>query len=132
MESGSIAAASAIGGTEVDDDEPVWKKRKTFHEAEHAEDTTAPMDTTAPAIGGGVVRPPSEQPHGEPASKKLKSEPCGQSHLRPHEFYCPVCDMCLNGRQQWDDHRIGKKHKNNLLGRKPAKKVPKAERVSQR
>ena len=27
--------------------------------------------------------------------------------------YCDMCEMWLNGPTQWQDHRIGKKHKKN-------------------
>ena len=29
-------------------------------------------------------------------------------------IYCPECDMYLPDRNQWEDHKIGKKHKKNL------------------
>ena len=28
--------------------------------------------------------------------------------------YCDVCEMWLNGHQQWEDHERGKKHQKNL------------------
>ena len=28
--------------------------------------------------------------------------------------YCDICESWLNGPTQWEDHRIGKKHKKNL------------------
>ena len=28
--------------------------------------------------------------------------------------YCETCEMWLNGPTQWEDHRIGKKHRKNL------------------
>ena len=28
--------------------------------------------------------------------------------------YCDLCEMWLNGPTQWEDHKIGKKHKKNL------------------
>ena len=29
------------------------------------------------------------------------------------ETYCEVCDICLNGPTQWEDHKRGKKHRKN-------------------
>jgi len=29
------------------------------------------------------------------------------------EVWCPICEMWLNGPCQWEDHKIGKKHKKN-------------------
>jgi len=29
------------------------------------------------------------------------------------EFYCPHCNMTLNGPTQWEDHKIGKRHRKN-------------------
>ena len=29
--------------------------------------------------------------------------------------YCPDCQMWLNGPTQWQDHRIGKKHRTNVV-----------------
>ena len=38
--------------------------------------------------------------------------------LRAHEIdeavYCDYCKMWLNGHAEWEDHKIGKKHKNNV------------------
>ena len=28
-------------------------------------------------------------------------------------YYCSCCDMWLNGPDQWEDHKIGKKHRKN-------------------
>ena len=30
-----------------------------------------------------------------------------------HGIYCNCCDMWLNGPTQWEDHKVGKKHKKN-------------------
>ena len=35
--------------------------------------------------------------------------------LDSEAVYCEVCEMWLNGPLQWEDHRIGKKHKKNIL-----------------
>ena len=35
--------------------------------------------------------------------------------------YCPDCEMWLNGPTQWDDHKIGKKHKKNVKKGGPSK-----------
>ena len=32
----------------------------------------------------------------------------------PEAEYCEICEMWLNGPTQWEDHRIGKKHKKNI------------------
>ena len=37
-------------------------------------------------------------------------------------IHCNVCNMGLNGRTHWEDHKIGKKHKRNLKP-KPEPKV---------
>ena len=34
-------------------------------------------------------------------------------------IYCKDCDMWLNGPKQWKDHKIGKKHKKNIMKQKP-------------
>ena len=33
--------------------------------------------------------------------------------------YCEYCEMWLNGPTQWEDHKIGKKHKKNVRRRGP-------------
>ena len=35
--------------------------------------------------------------------------------------YCPDCEMWLNGPTQWEDHKIGKKHKKNVKKGGPSK-----------
>ena len=35
--------------------------------------------------------------------------------------YCPDCEMWLNGPIQWEDHKIGKKHKKNVKKGGPSK-----------
>ena len=37
---------------------------------------------------------------------------------------CKVCVMCLNGPTQWEDHKIGKKHRKHLKA-KPEKRSAK-------
>ena len=32
-----------------------------------------------------------------------------------HVRYCSDCNMWLNGLTQWEDHRIGAKHRKNVL-----------------
>ena len=32
--------------------------------------------------------------------------------------YCASCEMWLNGQRQWEDHKLGKKHRRSLKGRK--------------
>ena len=40
------------------------------------------------------------------------------NHLaRMSTLYCDFCEMWLNGPTQWEDHKIGKKHKKNLRRR---------------
>ena len=39
-------------------------------------------------------------------------------------IHCNVCNMWLNGPSQWEDHKIGKKHKKNLKP-KPEKRSAK-------
>ena len=39
-------------------------------------------------------------------------------------IHCNVCNMGLNGRTQWEDHKIGKKHRKNLKP-KPEKRSAK-------
>lgn len=48
----------------------------------------------------------------EPEAKQERSE----------AIWCPDCEMWLNGPTQWEDHKVGKKHKKNL--RKAGKQVP--------
>ena len=36
--------------------------------------------------------------------------------------WCPACEMWLNGTTQWEDHKIGKKHRKNT-GMLPEKKM---------
>ena len=33
--------------------------------------------------------------------------------------YCEYCEMWLNGPTQWEDHKIGKKHKKHVRQRGP-------------
>ena len=33
--------------------------------------------------------------------------------------YCKHCEMWLNGPTQWEDHKIGKKHKKNVRQKDP-------------
>ena len=35
---------------------------------------------------------------------------------------CNVCNMGLNGLMQWEDHKIGRKHKKNLKPKEPEPK----------
>ena len=28
--------------------------------------------------------------------------------------YCEICELCLNGPAQWEDHKVGNCHKKNL------------------
>ena len=40
------------------------------------------------------------------------SDSCSVSALLHSEsVYCEICEMWLNGPVQWDDHKIGQKHK---------------------
>ena len=41
--------------------------------------------------------------------------------------YCEDCEMWLNGPTQWEDHKIGKKHKKNLARTGPNKNKNKAK-----
>ena len=34
-------------------------------------------------------------------------------------FYCETCEMWLNGLTQWEDHKIGRKHRKNVRRRGP-------------
>ena len=38
----------------------------------------------------------------------------GPSDKQDHPTWCDVCQRLLNGRRQWEDHVIGKKHCKNL------------------
>ena len=33
--------------------------------------------------------------------------------LSENAIYCEDCEMWLNGQLQWEDHKVGKKHKKN-------------------
>ncbi len=42
---------------------------------------------------------------------------CGgwlQSVGETDAVWCPVCEIWLNGQTQWEDHKIGKKHRKNV------------------
>ena len=48
--------------------------------------------------------------------------------------FCDVCEMWLNGLVQWEDHKIGKKHRKNLekLRPTPATATASLQRLEQR
>ena len=38
----------------------------------------------------------------------------GSAILHSESVYCEICEMWLSGPIQWEDHKIGKKHKKNM------------------
>ena len=47
---------------------------------------------------------------GDAGSASDDASQCGESS----PVYCPACDVWLNGKGQYNDHRLRKKHRNNL------------------
>ena len=39
-------------------------------------------------------------------------------------MFCPICGFWLNGRSQWDEHRLGRKHGRKAEGRPPPPPPP--------
>ena len=83
-------------------------------------------------------QPPREKPGGEAPSPE-RDQDKDQDRQKPHEVkpktatppvcpvvpesseppettavYCPECQTWLNGPRQWEDHKIGKKHRKNV------------------
>ena len=54
-------------------------------------------------------RPPKGDPPGDPPPEQDKD--------KFEAVYCDTCEMWLNGITQWEDHKIGKKHRKNLKGK---------------
>ena len=50
--------------------------------------------------------------------------PDGKRRKIQEGIYCPDCEMLLNGPTQWEDHKIGKKHKKNEKKAKKKKAEP--------
>ena len=84
---------------------------------------------TSPGDGPGSANPdPTEAVHGAGASANPSNGPgsaspgdgSGSANPDPTEafdppmgppIYCPFCVMYLNGPTQWENHKIGKKHR---------------------
>jgi hypothetical protein len=58
-----------------------------------------------------------------PRSENSENGPGGQA------VYCKDCWMWLNGPTQWEDHRIGKKHKKNNKPKSPAAMAAAREKI---
>ena len=86
-------------------------------EVAHVGTITIPAGPPGPPQGP-PPGPPPEEPQGEPPSSQTwKGEPWGEPP--PQEDmeeakYCDICQMWLNGFTQFEDHKIGKKHKKSL------------------
>jgi hypothetical protein len=59
---------------------------------------------------------PSEQPPSDAGETPAPTENSSDSQA----VYCEDCEMWLNGPTQWEDHKIGKKHRKNLKRSKGA------------
>ena len=53
-----------------------------------------------------------------------------QEKVEVTAVYCQECQKWLNGPRQWEDHKIGKKHRKNVQkgrqGKNPKEEVPNA------
>ncbi len=55
-----------------------------------------------------------EEEEEEEAEAARGASDAGRAEVRREQaVYCPDCEMWLNGPTQWEDHKIGKKHKKN-------------------
>jgi len=64
--------------------------------------------------------PPFIAPCGDLESPDLQQE---TPESKEGAVYCEDCEMWLNGPTQWEDHKIGKKHKKNLARTHPMTKT---------
>jgi hypothetical protein len=92
----------------------------------HAETQEDITDVNGLYYTAKAMLPLQEEPPPLPAgwiAKELEEPPplpCGEAAV-----YCEDCEMWLNGPTQWEDHKIGKKHKKNIQGAGPASATPK-------
>jgi hypothetical protein len=122
-ESSSWSAASLLS-TVIDARAPPdsWARKQTLYEGTE-EDIT---DVNGLYYTAKAMPPLQEEPPPLPAgwiAKELEEPPplpCGEAAV-----YCEDCEMWLNGPTQWEDHKIGKKHKKNIQGAGPASATPK-------
>lgn len=76
----------------------------------------------------------SDDDEDPPAETARTANPGGGGMKEGDAVYCETCEMWLNGPQQYEDHRIGKKHKKNCKrqGQEPPQvTAPKKRRLSQ-
>ena len=72
---------------------------------------------------------PSLPPHDAECSECHPSGSGGHApDAPPGAIHCEDCDMWLNGPIQWEDHKIGKKHTNNVIRGKAAVSTATAKR----
>ena len=122
-ESSSWSAASLLS-TVIDARAPPdsWARKQTLYEGTE-EDIT---DVNGLYYTVKAMPPLQEEPPPLPAgwiAKELEEPPplpCGEAAV-----YCEDCEMWLNGPTQWEDHKIGKKHKKHIQGAGPASATPK-------
>ena len=117
-ESSSWSAASLLS-TVIDARAPPdsWARKQTLYEGTE-EDIT---DVNGLYYTAKAMPPLQEEPPPLPAgwiAKELEEPPplpCGEAAV-----YCEDCEMWLNGPTQWEDHKIGKKHKKHAEGGSPS------------
>ena len=56
--------------------------------------------------------PSSSSENGEEEMDRVQA-PDTITNIEEGAVYCPDCEMKLNGPTQWEDHKIGKKHRKN-------------------
>ena len=54
------------------------------------------------------------QPKAQPLSANQRRTGRGRETPEAAPIWCPDCQMMINGRTQWEDHIVGKKHKRKV------------------
>ena len=91
-----------------------WSKRvRIYHflEAGRARYTYFDGDNTEMDLPAGVYE---SMVRRNRTRERAGREPVPSSETEDGAVYCGYCEMWLNGPTQWEDHRIGKKHKKNV------------------
>ena len=63
---------------------------------------------------------PASEPTTQPGIENISGDDDHDDDNGVHDFeamavYCKECQTWLNGPRQWEDHKIGKKHRKNVL-----------------
>ena len=77
---------------------------------------------------GGQGRPNPYEVKAEAITKPtVSSGPPEPERPGTTAVYCPECQTWLNGPRQWEDHKIGKKHRKNVQKQRAGSAAPKQQ-----